>query len=101
MKIEIWSDVICPFCYIGKANLEQALAQIGGEADIVHRAFRLSPGEPVIPTTRVFVIRSRSSAARSSSARPVCGTSITVSPIPGRCTSAATAPREIASPTNA
>ncbi len=54
MKIEIWSDVICPFCYIGKANLEQALAQIGGEADIVHRAFRLSPGEPVIPTDQML-----------------------------------------------
>ena len=59
------------------------------------------PFEPVIPTTRVPVMRSRSSAARSSSARPVCGTSITVPSIPGRCTSAATAPREIASPTNA
>ena len=54
MKIEIWSDVICPFCYIGKANLEQALAQVGGEADIVHRAFRLSPGEPVIPTDQML-----------------------------------------------
>jgi predicted DsbA family dithiol-disulfide isomerase len=54
VKIEIWSDVICPFCYIGKANLEQALAQVGGEADIVHRAFRLSPGEPVIPTDQML-----------------------------------------------
>ncbi len=54
MKIEIWSDVICPFCYIGKANLEQALAQVGGEADIIHRAFRLSPGQAVIPTDRML-----------------------------------------------
>ena len=54
MKIEIWSDVICPFCYIGKANLEQALEQFGGEADITHRAFRLSPGEPVIPTDQML-----------------------------------------------
>lgn len=50
MKIEIWSDVICPFCYIGKAELEKALKQWGGEADISHRAFRLSPGQAVIPT---------------------------------------------------
>lgn len=28
MKIEIWSDVMCPFCYIGKKNFETALAQI-------------------------------------------------------------------------
>jgi predicted DsbA family dithiol-disulfide isomerase len=54
VKIEIWSDVICPFCYIGKANLEQALARVGGEAEIVHRAFRLSPGEPVIPTDQML-----------------------------------------------
>ncbi|CAM3267817.1 DsbA family oxidoreductase [Asticcacaulis taihuensis] len=50
MKIEIWSDVICPFCYIGKAELETALKQWGGEADISHRSFRLSPGQTVIPT---------------------------------------------------
>ena len=54
MKIEIWSDVICPFCYIGKANLEQALAQVGGEAQIVHRAFRLSPDQPVISTDQML-----------------------------------------------
>lgn len=50
MKIEIWSDVICPFCYIGKAELETALKEWGGEADITHRAFRLSPGQAVVPT---------------------------------------------------
>ncbi|HLW09349.1 MAG TPA: DsbA family protein [Fermentimonas sp.] len=27
MKIEIWSDVMCPFCYIGKRNFEKALEQ--------------------------------------------------------------------------
>ncbi|MFA6752427.1 MAG: DsbA family protein, partial [Fermentimonas sp.] len=27
MKIEIWSDVMCPFCYIGKRNFETALEQ--------------------------------------------------------------------------
>lgn len=27
MKIEIWSDIMCPFCYIGKRNFEKALAQ--------------------------------------------------------------------------
>ena len=54
MKIEIWSDVICPFCYIGKAELETALAQWGGEAEITHRAFRLSPGQSVIPTDQML-----------------------------------------------
>lgn len=50
MRIEIWSDVVCPFCYIGKASLDAALKDTGIDADIVHRAFRLQPGstpEPV------------------------------------------------------
>ncbi len=54
MKIEIWSDVICPFCYIGKANLEEALAQTGAEAEITHRAFRLSPDEPIVPVDQML-----------------------------------------------
>jgi predicted DsbA family dithiol-disulfide isomerase len=54
MKIEIWSDVICPFCYIGKAQLEAALAQLGTDAEIEHRAFRLSPNEPVAPVEAVL-----------------------------------------------
>ncbi|MDI7776103.1 DsbA family oxidoreductase [Asticcacaulis sp. EMRT-3] len=45
MRIDIWSDVVCPFCYIGKASLEQALSEAGVKAEIVHRAFRLQPGE--------------------------------------------------------
>ena len=49
MRIEIWSDVVCPFCYIGKASLDQALAQSGVEAEIVHRAFRLQPGQSPVP----------------------------------------------------
>ena len=49
MKIEIWSDVVCPFCYIGKASLEQALAQSGAEAEVIHRSFRLQPGQTPVP----------------------------------------------------
>lgn len=49
MKIEIWSDFACPFCYIGKRHLELALAQFDGETEVVFRAFELDPhaaGEP-------------------------------------------------------
>ena len=28
MRIDIWSDIVCPFCYVGKRNLEQALAEL-------------------------------------------------------------------------
>lgn len=45
MKIEIWSDVMCPFCYIGKRKLEQALAKWdgAGQVEISWRSFLLDP----------------------------------------------------------
>lgn len=46
MKIDIWSDVICPFCTIGKRKLELALAQTGINADIEWHSFELNPHAP-------------------------------------------------------
>ena len=48
MQIEIWSDVICPWCYIGKRRFEQALAQCGQREDIniIWRSFELDPNAP-------------------------------------------------------
>ena len=45
MKIEIWSDYVCPFCYIGKRHLELALKSLGlkEDVDIVFRSFELNP----------------------------------------------------------
>ncbi|MEO7621749.1 MAG: DsbA family oxidoreductase [Gallionella sp.] len=45
MQIEIWSDVICPWCYIGKRHFEQALAQYGRRETvaIIWRSFELDP----------------------------------------------------------
>lgn len=45
MQIEVWADVVCPWCYIGKRRLQAALAERGmaNEVDIVHRAFQLDP----------------------------------------------------------
>lgn len=45
MKIEIWSDYACPFCYVAKSHFEQALAEFIGKDDvqIIHKAFRLDP----------------------------------------------------------
>lgn len=46
MKIEIWSDILCPFCYLGKQQLELALKNVGLEnaVDITYRSFQLNPG---------------------------------------------------------
>ncbi|TDD58348.1 DsbA family oxidoreductase [Kribbella antibiotica] len=43
MRIDVWSDVVCPWCYIGKRRLEQALAQSGDTAEIVWHSFQLDP----------------------------------------------------------
>ena len=47
MKVEIWSDVMCPFCYIGKRKFEKALEQFSGasevEAEVEWKSFQLNP----------------------------------------------------------
>lgn len=47
MQVEFWADVICPWCYIGKARFEKALAEFEHHAEItvVHRAFELDPAK--------------------------------------------------------
>lgn len=51
MKVEIWSDVICPWCGLGQHRLEQALAGFEHRAhvEVVHRSFQLDPGAPAVP----------------------------------------------------
>ena len=59
MRIEIWSDVVCPWCYVGKRRLEAALAgfEHADEVEVVYRSFELDPGAPQHghePTTQVL-----------------------------------------------
>jgi predicted DsbA family dithiol-disulfide isomerase len=60
MRIEIWSDVVCPWCYIGKRRLDKALAAftgqhegLAGDVEIVWRSFQLDPSAPTEPTETV------------------------------------------------
>ncbi|MFJ9411912.1 DsbA family oxidoreductase [Streptomyces sp. NPDC101393] len=48
MRVEIWSDIACPWCYIGKARFEAGLAGFAhrGDVEIVHRSFELDPKAP-------------------------------------------------------
>jgi predicted DsbA family dithiol-disulfide isomerase len=48
MDIEIWSDVVCPWCYIGKRRFERALAAFDhrGEVNVTWRSFQLDPTAP-------------------------------------------------------
>lgn len=49
MKIEIWSDVMCPFCYIGKRHFEAALAQIpdADKIEVIWKSYQLDPTTPL------------------------------------------------------
>lgn len=46
MRVEIWSDIACPWCYVGKARFEKALAAFPHreQVEVVHRSFELDPG---------------------------------------------------------
>jgi predicted DsbA family dithiol-disulfide isomerase len=55
MEIEIWSDLICPFCGIGNQRLDNALGQFehSDEVTVVHRSFELNPNAPLGETHTV------------------------------------------------
>jgi predicted DsbA family dithiol-disulfide isomerase len=48
MRVEIWSDVVCPWCYIGKRRFEAALARFphADQVDVTWRSFELDPNAP-------------------------------------------------------
>jgi predicted DsbA family dithiol-disulfide isomerase len=47
VKVDIWSDVQCPWCYIGKRRFEAAVAGFDGEVEVEFHSFELSPDTPV------------------------------------------------------
>ena len=53
MQVEIWSDVVCPWCYLGKRHFEQALGQFPHRdaVEVVYRSFELDPFAPTGVTT--------------------------------------------------
>lgn len=61
IRVEIWSDVVCPWCYIGKRRFESALEQLDGEIDldIAYRPYQLDPRAAPGNTTPVFEAYSR------------------------------------------
>jgi predicted DsbA family dithiol-disulfide isomerase len=46
MRVEIWSDVVCPWCYVGARRFSAALDRFGGDVDVSYRAFELDPTVP-------------------------------------------------------
>jgi predicted DsbA family dithiol-disulfide isomerase len=66
MKIELFADIACPWCYIGERRLRRALEARGVEADVVWRPYQLQPGLPRegLPWSR-FVDEKFGGAARA------------------------------------
>lgn len=56
MTVEIWSDVVCPFCFIGKKRFEQALSQFENkeEVKVVWKSFQLNPQAITNPNASVL-----------------------------------------------
>jgi predicted DsbA family dithiol-disulfide isomerase len=56
MQIEVWSDITCPWCYIGKRRLETALSQFEGRDEVVveWKSFQLDPAAPLGQTASVY-----------------------------------------------
>jgi predicted DsbA family dithiol-disulfide isomerase len=48
MKVEVWSDIVCPWCFVGKRQFERALAEFehGDEIEVVWRSYELDPRAP-------------------------------------------------------
>ena len=62
MIIDVWSDVVCPWCFIGKRRLEKALKEFEHSDEIVvrHRAFQLQPGAAeTMPTSELLAQKYR------------------------------------------
>jgi predicted DsbA family dithiol-disulfide isomerase len=61
VKIEIWSDVVCPWCYIGKRRIESALAEFehADQVEVHWRSYQLDPGAPTVPTESTSLMLAR------------------------------------------
>ncbi len=55
MKVEIWSDVMCPFCYIGKRRFEEALKKSGhsDHIEVEWKSFQLNPDMVTDPSINI------------------------------------------------
>ena len=49
MRVDIWADLVCPWCYLGKRRFDNALAEFAhaGDVEVVHHSFQLDPSFPL------------------------------------------------------
>ena len=68
LPIDVWSDVACPWCWVGKRHLESALEAFEGEVALRWRAFELDPGAPTPAPERVDYVERLATKYRTSRA---------------------------------
>jgi predicted DsbA family dithiol-disulfide isomerase len=71
MKVEIWSDVVCPFCYIGKRKFENALKDFAhrDEVEVVWHSFQLDPGFQPTPGESTHEVLAKKKGVSAAEAR--------------------------------
>jgi len=64
VRVEIWSDVVCPWCYIGTTNLQTAIQRCDRQIDVVFRSYQLDPDAPDMPVPAVEYLAARYGGGR-------------------------------------
>jgi predicted DsbA family dithiol-disulfide isomerase len=59
MQIDIYSDIICPWCFVGKRRLERALLSVGGDRYVTWRPFQLNPTMPLEGMNRTTYLEAK------------------------------------------
>ena len=59
MQIDIYSDIVCPWCYVGKRRLERALTSVGLDLHVTWRPFQLNPTMPLDGMDRTAYIKAK------------------------------------------
>jgi predicted DsbA family dithiol-disulfide isomerase len=75
MRVDIWSDVICPWCYVGKARFEKALDSFAhrDEVEVVYHSFELDPSSPRGPRESNLAMLSKKFGKSPDEARAMDG----------------------------
>ncbi len=66
LAIDIWSDIACPWCWVGKRHLEAALEAFEGDVDLTWRAYELDPSAPTEAPEQVDYVRRLAAKYRTS-----------------------------------
>jgi predicted DsbA family dithiol-disulfide isomerase len=46
-SVHVWSDIACPWCFVGKRRFEKGVAEFGGEVSVEYHSFELAPDTPI------------------------------------------------------